>query len=217
MGEKQKRLEGLLGKVGSVTSGSLGKPSKSDIASSPYAEDVEHTYRLLGGVLPSFPLNLRRWDFEFENIAIELDEQLHFNRYRRVTLESKIYRNLPAFPLDAYRAYCARYETQCIRAGSYGGKWSNKSCEKQFGVASPLKDLSGNGASRWKQRAFYDFVKDLSPLVIDVSLVRVAIWDSVEDGSVTRTVGDVLSAPSVTSAEALADIICQRNPRRVTD
>ena len=28
-----------------------------------------------------------------------------------------------------------------------------------------LPDLNGEGSPRWKQRAFYDFVKDLSPLI----------------------------------------------------
>ena len=213
MPKKQDMLGNLLRQIGSVESKCLNKPSKNDVERSPYGEEIEKYYQLLGGIQSGFPLNLRDWDLEFDNIAIELDEQLHFNRYRSVTLESNVYRDLPTFPLDAYRTYCAQYEPRCLQAGGYGGKWTNGSCERQFGLGSPPKNLSGNGAPRWKQRAFYDFVKDLSPLVIDVPIVRLAIWDSVNDAGATRSVEDVLLAPSDTSAKALADLIRQRDPR----
>jgi len=39
-------------------------------------------------VLPSVPLDLRSWDMEFDGIAVELGEYLHFSRYRGITLVS---------------------------------------------------------------------------------------------------------------------------------
>jgi hypothetical protein len=129
---------------------------------------------------------------------------------RAITLGSPLYSTLPEFPLDAYRCYCADFESKCLGAGSYGGKWSNVSCERQFGSAGAFKDLEGNGAPRWKQRAFYDFVKDLSPLLINVKVVRVAIWDRIADGGASRPVHDILSRPTAKSAEALAAFIRER-------
>ena len=120
-----------------------------------------------------------------------------------------------AFPLNLYREYCASYEEQCLQAGGYRGKWSNPSCEAQFGAAAEPKDLSGGGAPRWKQRAFYDSVKDLSPLVIGVPIVRLAVWDLLEDGKQSRTIEAVLQAPSTSSAEALKRLISDRDPRRL--
>ena len=66
-------------------------------------------------------------------------------------------------------------------------KWSSDGSVKQFGVAEPLKDLSGKGSPRWKQRAFYDFVKDLSPFLIEVKVVRVAVWDRLVAAESTKT------------------------------
>jgi hypothetical protein len=83
--------------------------------------------------------------------------------------------------------------------------------EAQFGEASQSKDLRGNGSPRWKQRAFYDFVKDLSPLLIHVPVVRVAVWDTVEDGGRSRTVEEVLVAPfGCANGAALAALIKER-------
>ncbi|MBV1906272.1 MAG: hypothetical protein KUG75_09370 [Pseudomonadales bacterium] len=147
---------------------------------------------------------------EFNGAAIELDEHLHFNRYRLRTLSSPAYSELPGFPLAEYKEYCARYEDKCLGAGGYGGKWSSTSTVKQFGVPWPLKELSGQGAPRWRQRAFYDFVKDLAPQLLGIRLVRIAIWDTIVEEGQTRTVLEVLKSPSAQSAACLAALIGQR-------
>jgi hypothetical protein len=154
--------------------------------------------------------NLRSWDIEWNGIAVELDECLHFNRYRGLTLMSGSYALLRAFPLDTYQRFCTEYEDTCLQAGSYGGKWSNSSAEVQFGEASQPKDLGGNGSPRWKQRAFYDFVKDLSPLLIGVTVVRVSVWDTVLESGRRRTVEDTLKSPSNVSCAALAALVQER-------
>lgn len=213
MGEMQATLEHLLRGVGRLSQGSLRFPTVDDVASSKYAGEIEAIYRRHGGVRTSPPLNLRSWDIEFDGFAVELDEYLHFNRYRAITLEASAYRDLSDFPLGLYRAYCSAHEARCLKAGGYGGKWSNSSCESQFGPASKPKDLSGNGAPRWKQRAFYDFVKDLSPLLVDVAVLRIAVWDVVTDSSKPRTVEQVLSAPSRSSPDALAALLRERAGR----
>ncbi|MHA7678588.1 DUF7255 family protein [Cupriavidus sp. PET2-C1] len=51
------------------------------------------------------------------------------------------------------------------------GSGHNRSCERQFGVGSAQKILEGAGAPRRKQRAFYDFVKDLCPKYLASSLL----------------------------------------------
>jgi hypothetical protein len=188
-----------------------------DVEKPDFIGPVMKVYDELGGRLLHWPLNLRRWDLEFsskriKNIAIELDEHLHFNRYRAVTLESPMYSKLSDFPRRPYTAYCAAHEGACLKAGRYGRRWSNPSCEYQFGPPSPPGVLAGNGAPRWRQRAFYDFVKDLSPLVAGVKVVRIAIWDEICVSGQTRLVEDVLSNRDnceVRSA-ALVALITQR-------
>lgn len=72
-------------------------------------------------------------------------------------------------------------------------------------------DLTGNGASRWKQRAFYDFVKDLSPLVIGSNVVRVAIWDTVSLAGRQMTVENALEYSGGEARNAIIELIEQRS------
>jgi hypothetical protein len=216
-GKRQCAFEQLLSCAGKVSHKTLKFPKAENVAVHKLKSEIEHVYYKLGGILPSIPLNLRHWDTEFDGIAVELDEELHFNRYRTDTLKSAIYQSLPRFPLDAYQRYCSEHEGDALRA-TYGGKWSSGGSVNQFGVAAPLKDLNGNGSPRWKQRAFYDFVKDLSHLLIDVKVVRVAVWEPV-NAEHTKTVGKILdglirkSGPTASreaSSAALASLIKER-------
>jgi hypothetical protein len=214
-GKMQLELERLLGFEGRISHGTLAIPDIEAIAGSIVEEEVRCAHNNLGGIPPIGPFNLRPWDMEFDGVAVELDECLHFNRYRDITLKSPSYARLPAFPLSLYRRYSLEHEAECAKAGGYGGKWSNTSSERQFGAASELRDLSGDGSPRWKQRAFYDFVKDLSPILVETIVVRVAIWDSIIDRGCTRMVGEVLCAPSEASSGALAALVKQRGAREV--
>jgi len=218
-GKRQCALEQLLSCAGKVSHKTLKFPKAEGVDESDLKSEIECVYQKLGGILPSIPLNLSHWDTEFDGIAVELDEELHFNRYRTDTLKSAIYQRLPPrFPLDAYRRYCSEHEDSCLRR-SHGGYWTSPSCEEQFGPASPLRDLNGNGSPRWKQRAFYDFVKDLSRLLIGVKVVRVAVWDVLMIAERAKPVGNILdalireSAPTAcreASSVALAALIKER-------
>jgi hypothetical protein len=208
MGRMQSRLEQLLG-VKDVRREEIPYPRLQDVMQSGRKDTIDDVYKRLGGILPNVEVNLRRWDMEFEGIAVELDEFLHFNRYRAMTLESDAYAELVGFPLKAYRDYCREFESRCLSAGGYGGRWTSPSCERQFGSASAPKVLEGHGSPRWKQRAFYDFVKDLSPLLLGVKMVRIAVWDRVNDG-IARTVQEALTQPTELSAIALRKLIHER-------
>jgi hypothetical protein len=185
-------------------------PIYDDIAKSRYKEEILGIYKLLSGINYEFPLNLRKWDLEVDEIAVELDEYLHFNRYRALTLKSDIYNILKRFPLKEYSEYCIKYEGDCLDVGNWGGKWSNSSCEKQFGSPSSKGDLSGNGAPRWKQRAFYDFVKDISPLIIGVSVARISIWDTITLNDRKLFVKDILNENVVEAGTELYKLLRKR-------
>jgi hypothetical protein len=210
MANLQNTLVDLLRRVTSVSPSPLLRPTSADVLGSPYADLIAECYERLGGVQKSPVIRPGHWDCELAGSAVELDEHLHFNRYRGETLKSPAYQGLPRFPKDEYLLFCNVHEDDCRKAGSYGGKWTNPSCEKQFGAAGAPGDLSGFGAARWKQRAFYDFVKDLSPLLGGTPVVRIAIWDVIEEGHGRRTVRDALAQPSHETPEALLDLIQRR-------
>jgi hypothetical protein len=212
MGRREGQLRLLFQKSGATVSDkSISRLNKITLINSKRYRDTEEIYRQLGGILDSTPCNLVPWDMEVNDMAVELDEERHFNRYRLITLSSGLYTLLPSFPLDEYRYYCKEYEYACLKSASFGGYWTNKSCEKQFGKASEPGDLNGNGSPRWKQRAFYDYLRDISPLIIGMRLARISIWETllVEDAEVT--VAEILDSQIMKASGALLRLIEKRS------
>jgi hypothetical protein len=221
MGDMQRSMAELLAQVGRVEEKTLLRvPRWPDVDAAGYVGAVESVYRGLGGVVEQVNeavqglRHLRAWDLEFNGVALELDEHLHMNRYRAETLRSRVYQGLEGFPLALYARYCVDFESNCLRAGAYGGKWSNASCERQFGKGDPAGALQNKGSPRWKQRAFYDFVKDLSPLLFDLPLARIAWCDRIFEDGRQRTVAEILIRPSAASASVLAQLVRERTVRR---
>lgn len=143
---------------------------------------------------------------------VELDEQLHFNRYRAITLGAFAYTSLPRFPVLAYQQFCETKESACLKSGSGQGRWLNNSTEGHFGPSGPRGDLSGSGSSRWKQRALYDFMKDVTQLGGQgPMLARIAIWDTLP-GLAGVTVEHVIHrAPEPRFVAPLRALISERS------
>ena len=205
MGQKQDTLCELLEGEGSLDQ--HRRPNAADRARAGLLEDAVDLYRGLGGILPVMPTRAGKWDAVFEGVAVELDEQLHFNRYRLRTLGARPYDRLLNFPRHRYQAFCRDHEPACLKAGSYGGKWSNRSCERQFGPPGAPGDLSGAGAPRWKQRAFYDFLKDLAPLALDLPVARLSIWERLPGDQMRRRIQECLRRPSPETATQIVAFI----------
>lgn len=161
-------------------------------------------YRKLGGVQTQPRLAPGKWDLAFADLVVELDEELHFNRYRCATLSDEWTKALP-WSAD-YRRFSAEYEGECIRAGSWGKRWTTDSAEAQFGPASEPKDLPRHGAPRWKQRALYDSMKDALADSGAVRLARLSVHDVV--GSVT--LDTILNGRAECDLDALAKLIERR-------
>lgn len=53
--------------------------------------------------------------------------------------------------------------------------WANNSTEKQFGKPDDNGDFSQNGSPRWKQGAYYDFLKDYLFAISGVPIIRFSI------------------------------------------
>ena len=151
--------------------GNHPKPSL-DVFNDVQLEEIERIYQQLGGILPEIPFRFGGYDIELKDVIIELDEGEHFNRYRKSTLDSSIYQDFRNFDVKNYKKFCDGYEHKCRR---YGGLWSNSSCEKMFDLTtnSEFEDI---GAPRWKQRAFYDFIKDMYSVVSGIPIIMIYIY-----------------------------------------
>lgn len=212
VGEKQARLKEMLIRAGlRPSAGPIAGVDTWCFADKSVAAEIQRVWTALGGI-GSHCLPRRKWDCELDNLIVELDEQLHFNRYRLLTLESPLYGRLPRFPLGDYKRYCGMHEQVCVQDGSWGGRWTNDSCERQFGTAGSPRSLDKNGSPRWKQRAFYDFSKDLGALVAGTSVVRIAVWDMLSDQGRTASVADILDSGGARWAGALRRLVESRQP-----
>ena len=156
---------------------------KSIFYSSSFHDTIFDVYRKLGGVLNEYPVNFGNFDIILDNCYIELDEENHFNRYRKITLLTDIYHNNHFLPLDDYILYCDTMEN---KVGKVGNFWTSPKSEEQFGKSSPEKDLSGNGPARWKQRAFYDFLKDVYCLLQDKPIYRISVHETIENLTIDK-------------------------------
>jgi hypothetical protein len=213
LGQSEQILKQMVAKFGKVTNRTLGKVDHDLLRKCNLYDDIQEVYKSLNGSQDIFPINNKNtWDIEFDGVAIEFDEHLHFNRYRLITLGSHLYRKMPEFPWKQYQEYCVIHEKRCIKAGSYGGKWTNKSAERQFNNSPPPGQFVGAGPSRWRQRAFYDFLKDATPFSLKFPVVRLAIWDKIEIEGQCFTIGSAIKNPNEKIGTAIYNLIKERQP-----
>lgn len=131
--------------------------------------EVHEIYRQLGGTQAKPRIKPGAWDFHFDGWVLELDEENHFNRYRKVTFEAAFYHRVGSPILAEYPRHCASRESMC---STHGGYWTNPSSEREFGPPGARGVLAGYGSPRWKQRAFYGYIKDLAPHRMTMSPVE---------------------------------------------
>lgn len=156
--------------------GDFSKPTQQLITESGRYEEVNRIYKELGGILDIPPFHVDSWDIETKDFIIELDEENHFNRYRLITLNSLMYQEYDNFRVELYKKYCVAYEKKCPKTQK---RWSTPSADKQFGISPPNGEFSGNGPSRWKQRAFYDYLRDTYSIITGIPVIRLSIYDQV--------------------------------------
>jgi len=163
-----------------------------DLAKAGLINELDRTYRRLGGILNNPPLSFGKWDILLEDFIVELDEEQHFNRYRSVTLNSYIYHLEKGFDILTYNKYCTDYELNCLAKSSWGKYWTSPSTERQFGIPGPKGSLEVPGSPRWKQRAFYDYIRDVFASIYQINLIRISIYDKLIVNGKSRSIGDLL-------------------------
>lgn len=204
---KENRESILREKVLSCKKGDTPHFSYKEWESKPLFKVIKKIYMELGGTLEEFPYGYRNFDIIYDGVYIELDEEQHFNRYRELTLHSEVYNNSKIMNIEKYKTFCKTYELICIKKKSSVGFWSKESSDHQFGISSKERDFSGNGSSRWKQRAFYDFLKDAYSISEELPLIRISVWDVVEIDNEVFTINNILLKNDEEKYPAIKELI----------
>lgn len=204
MGNNERRARSFMASLQNAGYSVVWKPKKAAVpwartAHLPAAavDTLMACFREMGGVPARPALAPRGWDMQADDLLVEFDEDLHFNRYRSLSLGTP---GSPALPWsEPYGHYVVEMEGLCLRAGSHGGKWANPSSDRMFGGSDGEGILWPLGSSRWKQRAVYDALKDAYALHSSgVSLARVSIYDEIGGMNVNwATRREVLLEPVV--------------------
>lgn len=171
------------------------------------SNEVGRTYRKLGGILEVPPRSFGKWDICLNGFIVEFDEEQHFNRYRAITLESYIYHINKGFDIFDYARYCADYESNCLKKSSWGKYWTSPSTAKQFCLPGLNGNLEINGSPRWRQRAYYDYLRDVFAIIYRIPVIRVSIYDMIVSGGNVKSVGMVLSESNTYDLEGLVKFI----------
>lgn len=147
-------------------------------------KEVRRVYTNLDGRMSEIPFRFKKYDIDLKDFIIELDEQEHFNRFRLQTLESPVYKHCHNFDVAKYREFCEKYESNCRTYGQY---WESDSTKKQFSSS----EVNGQwGASRWKQRAFYDFIKDVYSVITTIPIIRISIYERCDGKTIDDLIRD---------------------------
>ena len=201
MGARQENLINLL-KVTSdkVDCEVISKPTLEDYKRSIYYNELLSIYKALNGGQPEIPFNIGKYDCIINGTIVELDEENHFNRYRAITLQATIYKKKNVLNNESYLGYCKLFETKCQARGGY---WQNDSSDRQFNNSDIAGSFQSKGSSRWKQRAFYDLLKDHIPFILDIPVKRISIYDTIEVNKIPYTINNILNKGDKAFAPAI--------------
>lgn len=192
MNRRQEILSGILNNHFEPGSNPGNSISLIDLKKAGLVNEVSRIWKKLGGQGEDHPLEFGGWDLLFAGLIVELDEEQHFNRYRNTTLGSFLYHIFNGCDITDYTKYCVIHEPDCLRKSSWGKYWTSPSSEKYFGHPGFNGNLTENGSPRWKQRAFYDYLRDVFAISYQIRLVRVSIYDKLIICGRIRTIGELL-------------------------
>lgn len=128
MGNREQRAASFMRSLRNAGYTVVRKPSKAAVPwattramPAAAADALVGIFRGMGGV-PAYQdaLPPQHWDMRADDVLIEFDEDLHFNRYRSLSLATPWAPDLPWS--EAYVRYAVEMEDMCPRAGSHGQK-----------------------------------------------------------------------------------------------
>lgn len=171
-----------------------------------YYEDVAALYRKLDGrgAVPVLEVNC---DLMVGEQPVFLDTDLHFNRYRLITLRASFYAEQNLFSQEKYRRFCRMYEKDCLKSGQRDGIWTNAQAETYFGEASEAGDFFGPGAPGWKLTAYKDLLADAAVLFSGKPVLRLPVHEKLMAGGKLIKIQKLFESRNAQSTEILQNYL----------
>jgi len=148
--------------------------------------------------------------FKIEDTYFTLDLFTEFNRYRLATLRSDLYDEFTAIDTQKYRLYCRNQETKCLQSAKHGALWANESSKFYFGESEENGDLSMNGSSAWKLRAFESFNLDLLLSSEKKKFIRFSLFDTLMVGGQLISLEQLLKSRTEKTQQVITSFLLRR-------
>ncbi|WP_296700997.1 hypothetical protein [Algoriphagus sp.] len=168
-------------------------------------------YEDLEGDGPIPLLHKLKFDFKIKRNLILYDEEIHFNRYRLISLRSDFYNhfNLPFY--EAYKRLCRTYEKDCLKVGLQERLWNGPPIAKHsFGEANEIGDFSGTGATGWKLLAYNDAQIDVQTRLHGYKLIRLNPYETLMTGGSLKRLDHLLMNPKEEQRKILVNWLLRK-------
>ncbi|RPA69196.1 hypothetical protein EF405_05165 [Cyclobacteriaceae bacterium YHN15] len=160
-------------------------------------ELLKEVFHELGGIGSPPILDRLKFDFKINRLVFIYDDEIHFNRYRLISLKSNIYDTFSFLWRDTYLRLCRNFEKECQKAGLQERIWNGPPLAiKVFGKSEEYGELTGNGSSGWKLNAYNDAQYDLFSRLHGYKLVRIPMYENLMIGGSLRKIDDLLIRPT---------------------
>ncbi len=137
-----------------------------------------------------------KFDFKIGRFFILWDEEIHFNRYRLITLRSSLYTDFNFIFSEGLKRLCRTYEKEALKSGMNSRVWAGPPIARNvFGEASEPGDFSGNGAIGWKLLAYNDAQLDLQTRIHGYKLIRLSPFETIMTGGSLKRLDQLLVNP----------------------
>jgi hypothetical protein len=144
------------------------------------------------------------------NRRLLIDDALHFNRYRAISLRADFYELLDAFPLANWRRYCRSEESACLKNGRLRERWTNPQAEQHFGTPAEPGDFTESGSPAWRMRAFQDALIDAAHVAGIQHVLRVSVHDRLLAEGQLQPLGKLLQSRQAERQALLQTFLLRR-------
>ncbi|MEN2283027.1 hypothetical protein AAGF08_12870 [Algoriphagus sp. SE2] len=172
---------------------------------------LKEIYEDLGGIGDIPLLNKLNFDFKIKRNLILYDDEIHFNRYRLISLRSDFYKEFNFSFYEAYKRLCRTYEKDCLKVGLQERLWNGPPIGKHsFGEPNEIGDFSGTGATGWKLLAYNDAQIDMQSRIHGYRLIRLNPFETLMTGGSLKRLDYLLMNPKEEQRKMLVNWILRK-------